>query len=234
MLASVLMSSLLPALLVTGAAFIQEPVLVDRIVAVVDGDPIFSSDIDRVVGLGLVRAVDGEDGLRRRALDALIEDRLRLHEVARFGFGPVPIAEVDAQLEAVGEGVGGPGALAERLRELGMDENDLRQRLTLQLQVLTFVEERLGPKVFVGLDEIGAYYESNLVPQLRAANQPLPPIEEVREAIRAVLREQRLNAEIEHWTERLRREAEVIDYLDDQEGELPPVVEIRNGGPPRQ
>jgi len=36
----------------------------------------------------------------------------------------------------------------------------------------------------------------------------------VREKIREVLREQRLNEEIERWTEELRREADIEDYFD--------------------
>ena len=46
----------------------------------------------------------------------------------------------------------------------------------------------------------------------------------MREQIRAVLREQRLNDEIAAWTEELRRDADVVDYFDTELGELPPVV----------
>jgi hypothetical protein len=46
----------------------------------------------------------------------------------------------------------------------------------------------------------------------------------VREEIRAVLREMRLNEEIERWTEELRQEADIVDYFDDPREELPPLV----------
>jgi len=90
--------------------------------------------------------------------------------------------------------------------------------------VLIYVEERLGARVFVGLEEIQAYYDAVLVPQLEANKEPIPPVREVREAIRQVLREELLNEEIERWTDELRRDADVVDYFDREQRNLPPVV----------
>ena len=90
-----------------------------------------------------------------------------------------------------------------------------------QLLVLTYVEERLGARVFVGLDEIKTYYDAILVTRARRSGQPVPPIEEVRERIRGVLKEQRLNQELETWTEELRREADIVDHFDAVRQELP-------------
>jgi hypothetical protein len=90
--------------------------------------------------------------------------------------------------------------------------------------VLIYVEERLGARVFVGLEEIQRYYNEVLVPALEENGQPIPPQQEVREEIRAVLREMRLNEEIERWTEELRQEADIVDYFDDPREELPPLV----------
>ncbi len=85
--------------------------LVDRVLAVVDADPILLSDISRVVELGQVERRDGEEerAYRRRVLDTLIEQRLRFHEVERFGFGDVPLEEVEAQFA-------GPASSGRRIR----------------------------------------------------------------------------------------------------------------------
>ena len=53
-----------------------------------------------------------------------------------------------------------------------------------------------------------------LAPRLRREGEPVPPIEEVREEIREVLRQERLNEELARWTAELRREADVRDHLD--------------------
>lgn len=202
------------------------PQLVDRILAVVDEDPILASEVDQAVGLGVIERQAGEsdEGLRRRGLDRLIEQRLRFHEVDRFGLTQVPVELIEGHFQEIRGRFPSPEAFAERLRELGLDLEAVRQLVARQLMVLTFVEERLGPRIFVAADEIRAYYEQTLVPELRTRRAAVPPIEEVRETIRALLKERRLNEEIERWTEELRRAADVSDHFDSHHGELPPVV----------
>lgn len=221
-------SALLPFVL-AAAAFSAEapaPRLVDRVVAVVDEDPILLSDIERVIGLRVVEAREGEspEALRRRVLDGLIEQRLRLHEIGRFGFEETPLDEVDRQVEAIAERFPDDAAWRAELARLGVEEADLRQIVARQLSVLAYVEERLGARVFVGVEEIRRYYDDELLPELERRGEPAPPIDQVREQIRAVLRERRLNEEIERWTEELRTGADVVDLLDAPERPLPPEV----------
>lgn len=201
----------------------------DRILAAVDEDPILASDVERLIGLGLVEPEPGEgqERFRRRVLDLLIDQKLRFHEIDRFGFGQVAVGEVEDQYREIASRFPSEEALQARLGELGMDAEGLRQLVSRQLMVLTYVEERLGPRVFVSLDEIRDYYDRELVPALEARGEPVPPIERVREEIRVVLKEQRLNQEIARWTEELRREADVVDYLDSERAELPPVADRR-------
>lgn len=218
----------------SAAAAAEAATLVDRVVAVVDEDPILASDLERAIRLGLIERESGESdaALARRALDRLIADRLRQHEVGRFGYEEVPVEEVDAQVARLAERFASREEFAAELARLGLDEGALRQLLARQLAALAFVEERLGPRVFVGVDEIRRYYDERLVPELAAAGQAAPPLDEVRESIRAVLREKRLNEEIERWTEDLRREADVVDLLDAPARPLPPVVQSWGETPP--
>jgi len=199
---------------------------VDRLLAVVDDDPILESQLDQMIGIGMVEQQDGEDEarFRRRILDGLIEEKLRFHEVDRFGFAEVPVDEVEEQFEAVRDRFPDEQSFQARLQELNLNELGLRQLLARQVMVLIYVEERLGARVFVGLEEIQAYYDAVLVPQLEASKDPIPPVREVREAIRQVLREELLNEEIERWTDELRRDADVVDYFDREQRDLPPVV----------
>lgn len=208
------------------------PVLVDRVVAVVDEDPILDSDIARILRLGLLEARAGESfaGQRRRALDLLVEQRLRLHEIDRFGFEGAALASLDRQLEETRSRFPSEEAYRAELVRLGLDETALRQLLARQLSVLEYVEERLGPRVFVSVDDIGHYYNEELVPALQkngANAADLPTLDSVRESIRAVLRERRLNDEIDRWTADLRSKADVVDYLEQERKELPPLVEQR-------
>lgn len=206
----------------------------DRILAVVDEDPILASDVEQVVGLGLVAPVADEDptALRRRVLDMLIEQKLRFHEIDQFGFVEVPVDEVESQLAAIRAEQGGSRAFAARLEELGLDEQSLRQILARQIMVLIFVEERLGARVFVDLEDIKAYYEDELVPRLRSSGADVPPLNEVREQIRQVLKEQRLNEEILAWTDDLRLEADIVDYFDSAHSTPPDHLVSAEEAPP--
>ena len=208
----------------------REPV--DRILAVVEDDPILASEVDQVISFGIAKQEEAEDdrAFRRRILDYLIEERLRFHEVDRFGFAEVPVEIVDEQFQELQTQVGGPDRFVEVMEGLGLDEQGVRQVLARQVMVWVYVEERLGARIFVGLDDIRAYYDEVLVPQLQEGGQPVPPLEEVREAIRTVVREQRINEELERWTIELLQQADIEDYFESNYASLPPVVDAVGAG----
>lgn len=213
---------------------LAEHTLRDRVVAVVDEEAILLSDIEEVVGLGLVEPQPGEsqEALRQRALDGLIEQRLRYQAAERFGFGRVSVEEIEQQVAAVEARFADRDAFLARLRALGLSEQELRQLLARQLMVLNYVDERLGARVFVSLDDIRAYYQDELVPRLRDSGRTAPPLDEVREEIRGLLKERRLNDEVARWTEELRREADVQTFLDEPPDELPPLRDRLTAPPP--
>ena len=189
-------------------------------------EPILLSEVEEVIGLGLAARRPGESDaeLRERVVDGLIEQRLRFHEVDRSGYHRVPVAEIEARMADIAAAFPDRAAFRRRLGELGMTEEEVRQLVARQLAVLTYVTERLGARVFVGFDDIRAHYQETLVPDLERRGEPVPPLDEVREAVRAVLHEQRLNQELERWTEELRSEADVLVFPAPPEP-LPPVVD---------
>jgi hypothetical protein len=223
--ASVLLAAV-PAPAQDPAPAAESPILVDRIVAIVGEDPILLSEAEEVIGLGLAgrRPGEGDAELRERVIDGLIEQRLRFHEVDRSGFHRVPVTEIEARVADIAAAFPDREAFLRRLAELGMNEQEVRQLVARQIAVLTYVTERLGARVFVGFEDIRAYYQESVVPDLERRGEPVPPLDEVREAIRAVLHEQRLNQELERWTEELRAEADVLVFPAPPDP-LPPVVE---------
>jgi peptidyl-prolyl cis-trans isomerase SurA len=202
-------------------------VLKDRVLAVVDDDPILASDLQRAIVVGQLQPQAGETerAFHRRVLDDLVAQRLRFHEIERFGLEQVPVDQIEKQVAEVRARFKDDATFRRQLHEVGLDEASLRQLMARQLEVLAFVDERLGPQVFVGLDDIAAYYRNVLTPQLQKQRLPVPPLDNVREQIREVLRQQRLTGEIDRWTEELRRKANIAVYIDHPTGgPLPPVV----------
>jgi hypothetical protein len=210
--------------------------LVDKILAVVDEDPILATDVDRVVKLGLQRPNPGEsqEAFRKRILNLLIDERLRSHEVDRFGFTEVPVEAVEAEVTKIQKSFPDDRAFQKALAEVGLNLQGLRQRVTQQLLVVTYVDERLGPRVLIGSDEISKYYRTVLTPEMQKRGQPPPPQEEVRDPIREILKQQKLTVEMAKWTEELRAKADILVRSETGEEKLvplPPVVKRISGAP---
>ena len=201
--------------------------LADRLVAVVDDDPIFLSDLRRariLAGADQVGAAEADD---RALLDELIERRLRLHEVDRQAERRVPRASVDAALGEVEQQLGGVAELDGLLLEAGLDRAELRQLLRRRLRVLAYVDERLGARIFIDEDAVEEYYEITLKQEMERRAVSLPPFDEVKADIQAVLYQEALNLEIETWTEELRARADIQNLWDQafDPADLPPVTQ---------
>lgn len=203
-----------------------EPRLRDRVMAVVDEDPILASEVERAVALGLAQPRPGEEDtrFRRRILDDLVEQRLRFHEIDRYGFEQVPVDLIEKNVADIRARFPNDEAFRKTLRDLGLTQQALRQLVARQLMVLTHVEEQLGPRVFVSLDDITQYYRTTFTQEMQRQKAPVPPLDDVREQIRTVLKERRLNQELDRWTEDLRRKADIHIYFDKPQGDLPPVI----------
>ena len=211
-------SWVLLAVLAAGAsAQAREQVeLVDRVVALVNGDPILLSDVRRARSMAGPPGSAGSSGpTDRELLELIIDERVRLHEIERFEKVAVPLEEIDRQVDALRSDLGGEEALERMLADAGMSREDLRSTFARQLLVLSYIDERLGARVFVDLDDVEEYFDNELAPRLRAEGSDVPRLEDVREDIRALLRERRLDEEIEEWTRDLRREADIQDLLEE-------------------
>jgi hypothetical protein len=66
--------------------------------------------------------------------------------------------------------------------------------------------------IFVSTDEIEAYYRGDWSQQRRQRGLPIPQMADVSEEIRALLKSNRLQSEIDRWTTQLRARANVDIY----------------------
>ncbi len=205
----------------------------DRVLAVVDEDPVLASDVERAIRLGLEQPQPGEtdERFRRRVLDALIDQRLQFHEIDRFNFEQVPVDEIQKRVADIRSRFPDEAAFQKALKEVGLDPKALRQLVARQLLVLTYVDERLGARVFVGPDELNRYYREVLTPEMQKRGQQPPPLEDVREDIRETLKQQKMTQEMAKWTQDLRTKADVAIYSLAQQANqpLPPVVKTIAG-----
>jgi len=190
---------------------------VDRIAAVVGDDIILDSEIRKLAAVGYLERKAGESdaAYRDRTLDQRIVDLLREKQLRRSsGFDPKP-EEVEARVVALEErlardrGVSAAAALA----AAGTTREELASWVRRGLALDSFVKERLTPGLKVTEADLRAYYDTTFRDAAKKRGLvDLPPFDDVREEIREVVREVRLNAEIERWTEQLRSETRILTY----------------------
>ncbi len=192
-------------------------VLVDRIAAVVGDDIILESEVRKLVAVGFLERIPGEinAAYRDRVLDGRIVDLLRERQLRRSsGFDPKP-EEVEIRVSALERRLSSARGVpaAEALAAAGTTREELAAWVKRGLALDSFVKERLAPGLKMTEADLRAYYESTF---LEAAKKrglaDVPPFENVREEIRDVVRELKLNAEIERWTAQLRAETRVLVY----------------------
>jgi hypothetical protein len=181
--------------------------LIDRILAVVNGEPITLSDVTAAATLGLVSAPAGDDR-NQAVLNALIDRRLQLFEVNRY-VPPEPTeAAIDVRLAEVGSRFESDAAFDAALVETGVTLPQLRARLRDNLRIESYVQQRFGAAFQPGEDEITRYYRSHEDEFTRGG--VLRPYVEVRSEARARVIQERTGSLVRDWTAGLRRRAEVI------------------------
>jgi parvulin-like peptidyl-prolyl isomerase len=180
--------------------------MIDRVVAVVAGEPITLSDVVAAERLGLVGApAAGDRG--QSVLDRLVERRLQLIEVNRY-LPPEPSAgEIDKGVAAVRARFATDAEYEAALREVGVSREQLRATVRDSLRISSYLQQRFGGGYQPTDDDIARYYKVNAGEFAR--NGTTPPLVEVRDAVRARIVEVRMTALVREWIEGLRRRAEV-------------------------
>lgn len=191
--------------------------VLDRIAAVVGDEVVLESEVDRLVAVRYLpgRPDESEAAYRDRVLEELVTDALRERELRKTGgLEPEP-AEVEARLTALAARVE-----AERgqpfdavLKNAGITRAEAAAWVRRGLMLQAFTRERLSPTIRITDAEIRAFYEGPFRDEARAKGiETLPPLPEVLEDVRNLLRERKLNEAIARWTEELRQSTRILVY----------------------
>jgi hypothetical protein len=121
-------------------------------------------------------------------------------------------SKVETRLQSLRDVYAGRGGLPLLLQKLGLQESELIAYLRLQSSIMKFVDFRFRPFIKVSDEEIRAYYEGRLAPQLQKAKLTLPALTQVSGRIEEILREEKINAALEQWLKEIRRTSR-IEYF---------------------
>ena len=182
-----------------------DPARVDRVLAVVNGEPITYSEV--LEAIALMPGVTPPPTLEE-ALERLIDARLMEHEARRYLQEPPSEEESEATLRALMDRFATPEDYRATLRRLGVAEDYLRKRIQRELIVDRYVDRRFRPLVQVAQRDVEEYYRTVLLPDLDAGSPA--SLVEVESLIRNILEQRDLNRRISAWVDELKSSASIV------------------------
>ena len=202
---------LLSVRLVALCGFRLQAEIIDRILATVGGGLVLQSDVRAVVRFGFVE-VPAERNALQWAMDRLIERRLMLIELDRYGPPEPDRAEIDRRMHAIDERIGSGERMEAILRETGLSVEQLRLYVRDDLRIDAYIQQRFGATFQPTEDDIVAYYRNHPAEFTRDGN--VVPFAQARDDARRAVMAQLRDAAVREWLSGLRRRTEVeILYL---------------------
>jgi hypothetical protein len=194
------------ALLMVASAAIGAQII-DRVLAVVGGEPITLSDVTAAERFGLIPEASGADDRAQAALSALIERQLQLIEVNRYVPPEPPDPDVDAKLAEIRARFATPAAFDAALVETGVSAAQLRARVRDTLRIDGYLHQRFGAAYQPGEDEMQRYYRAHEADFSQGG--AVRPFDAVRDEVRRRLVEERTATLVRDWIAGLRRRGDV-------------------------
>jgi len=182
--------------------------VIDRIVAVVDGQVITKSELDRAVEVeGLRRGSEAkapQNALEKEALESLIDRALLLGEARKFNIVDVTDEEVDKAFESVKARFASAEEFEKALRDEEITPGDLREDLKDQILAVKYVDRRVKFFVRVTLDDQKKYYEEN------KGLFGVKDFADVQEEIQSLLMEKETDRKLSEYLKELRGRADIV------------------------
>ena len=201
----------------TGVAAAQGVVL-DRLVAVVNGDVILESDVDeerRFEEIQPYRAAS--DSTRARIIERLVDRALILQQAVLQPEDAVSDQELGAQIATLRKDIPAcrqyhcetDEGWKKFLADHGFTVEEFSSRWRQRMQLLKFIEVRFRNGVSIKDDEIQTYYEKTMLPEYARRKVTPPPLDTVKRRIEEVLLQQQVTALLQDWLRSLRAQGSV-------------------------
>ena len=201
------------------AAGAGQGVVLDRVVAVVNGDLVLESDLDeerRFEEIQPYRDVRGSVS-RSRTIERLIDRILIGQQAALEAETAVSDTALDAQLATLKKNIPEckqyhcetEEGWKKFLGDHGFTEAEFRERWRQRMVLLKFIEVRFRNGVTISENDIKNYYEQTMLPEYAKRNVPPPPLESISKRIEEVLLQRQVSALLVDWLKSLRAQGSV-------------------------
>jgi peptidyl-prolyl cis-trans isomerase SurA len=195
------------------------PVVLDSVVAIINGDVLLQSDIEQERRLESLQLLPAGEDTDARAARHLITRTLILQQMKQQGqvVPPTTDADVNKVLDEMKHQL--PGCLPTRcLTEEGwagylaarhLTPEEVAQDWRLRLQILDFLNLRFRTGVRIPRSQIRDYYQNTLVPQFQAKHVSAPSLKSLSSRIQELLLQQQVTKQIDDWESTLQQQGSV-------------------------
>jgi peptidyl-prolyl cis-trans isomerase SurA len=197
----------------------SETTVLDRVVAVVDGQAILASDVDDEMRFAALQSgnnspADSPRTALNRVIDRALIDQQR---ALQPGVADVSAKEVDQAIANLRSRIPGcaqadcktAAGWRAFLAAHGFTESEVRDRIRERLAILRFIDLRFGVAVRVSNAAIQDYFDRTLKPELEKNKSAVPKVASVAPRIREILRQQQVDAMVDQWLKSLHNEEQV-------------------------
>jgi peptidyl-prolyl cis-trans isomerase SurA len=195
-------------------------VVLDHVVAVINGSVILQSDVTEEMGYAVLQpfSVDSARNTPQRALQRLIDRDLILQqmETAQTVTPPTPeeVQQRITQLRAVIPECARyhcetDAGWREFLQAHGLTEKEVEAHWSQRMLILSFIQSRFGSGIRITPAEIADYYNKTLVPQFHDKTVKPPALAAVSSRIEEILLQQRVSSLLLEWLQSLKSEGSV-------------------------
>jgi peptidyl-prolyl cis-trans isomerase SurA len=201
-----------------GAASAVERVVLDRVVAVVNGDLILESELDEEARMAAFQPFADRTAVTREQLvERLIDRDLILQQIRLQPQAQIMDAQVDAELrvlrknipECAAYGCETDAGWGKFVAAQGFTAEELRERWRQRMEVLRFVEARFRMGIRISQTEMDAYYKGTLVPAYEKERVTPPAEAAIADRIQEILLQQQVDKLLDDWLTSLRAEGSV-------------------------
>jgi hypothetical protein len=196
----------------------SQGIVLDRVVAIVNGDVLLDSDVDEERRFEMIQPYRGRGEISRdAAVQRLIDRTLILQEAEQLPEMEVTNQELDQQLATLRKDI--PECKEfhcetdvgwqRYLSDHGFTETEFRARWLKRMELLRYIEMRFRSGVHITDDQIKEYYESTMLPEYARRKVTPPKLETVSQRIQEVLLQQQVSNLLRDWLASLRAQGTV-------------------------
>jgi peptidyl-prolyl cis-trans isomerase SurA len=212
------------------AALREKPLLLDRAVAVINGEMILASDVREQQEFAAFEpyGMPGGEFTPLEAMQHIVNRKLLLDQMEDQQLTEPPTdEEVDRQIDELrkhipacaGQGCGTEEGWKRFLAAHGLTEQKMHKRWKERMQVLDFISARFRTGIHITKPEIETYYKEKLVPEFEARKLKAPPLAQVSDRIEEVLLQEHVNVLLGDYLRSLKDAGSVL-ILDPQYNSL--------------